>query len=706
MRPVPGPGFWLSLLTAALAMLSGCNHHPYDAGKRALTFYVATNGNDGWTGRFPGPTRGDGPFLTVSRAVQAAREAGQRTPADSGHACQIFVRQGTYFLSEPLVLTPDDSGLHIAAYRHEKPSLSGGRKITGWQETELAGTKLWVAPVPEAKSGRWNFRELWVNGRRAIRARHPNRGYLPIAGLPDKAPEWTQGQARFAFREGDLKAWPGVTNAEVVAMTRWVESRLPVLNLEEKERRVTFSKRAVFELSAGDLYYIEGALELLDQPGEWCLQPAAGLLYYRPRAGETPRQAEILAPVLAQILRLEGDPEHQRVIERVRFTGLTFANAEWYFPEGFHSGTNRPEVSPAPKPEIGGFAQAAIGVPGCVWGQGVRACVFDSCAFTCLGGYGLELARGCQSNLITRCEFSQLGAGGLKLGETRLRDKPEDQTRANEVRDCHIHDGGRLFHSAIGLWIGQASDNRIVHNLIHDFYYTGISIGWTWGYGPSSASNNLVAYNHVHHIGVQSDGDGPILSDMGGIYTLGKQPGGRVINNLWHDIAAFRYGGWGIYFDEGSSGLVATSNLVYRTTHGGFHQHYGETNIVENNIFAFARDHQLQRTRVEPHLSFTFRTNIVYFEAGALLAGDWSGDKFDMDWNLFFDTRSEGNAMKFQPGTLEQWRERGHDRNSLLEDPLFTAPDRNDFRLRPGSPAFRIGFQPIDLSDVGPRREK
>jgi hypothetical protein len=188
---------------------------------------------------------------------------------------------------------------------------------------------------------------------------------------------------------------------------------------------------------------------------------------------------------------------------------------------------------------------------------------------------------------------------------------------------------------------------------------------------------------------------------MGGIYTLGKQPGTKILNNRWHDIAGLRYGGWGIYFDEGSSGILAASNVVYRTTHGGFHQHYGETNVVRNNIFAFGRDQQLQRTRNEPHISFSFETNIVYFDSGALLSGDWSGTNFLMDWNVYFDARPNAKALTFGNSSLEKWRERGHDRNSALADPLFVAPKENDFRLRPDSPALRLGFEPIDLSRVG-----
>jgi hypothetical protein len=191
---------------------------------------------------------------------------------------------------------------------------------------------------------------------------------------------------------------------------------------------------------------------------------------------------------------------------------------------------------------------------------------------------------------------------------------------------------------------------------------------------------------------------------MGGIYTLGKQPGTVIRNNLWHDIAATRYGGWGIYFDEGTSGILAESNVVYRTTHGGFHQHYGETNVVRNNIFAFARDHQLQRTRPEPHSSFTFTNNIVYYDSGSLLAGDWSGDNYQMDGNLYFDARPDANPeqLRLGPCTWQEWQQRGHDQHSLVADPLFIAPGENDFRLQATSPAFKLGFQPIDLSHVGP----
>jgi hypothetical protein len=205
---------------------------------------------------------------------------------------------------------------------------------------------------------------------------------------------------------------------------------------------------------------------------------------------------------------------------------------------------------------------------------------------------------------------------------------------------------------------------------------------------------------------VKSDGDGPILSDMGGIYTLGMQPGTQVNNNLWHDIAGLQYGGWGIYFDEGSSGIVARSNIVYRTTHGGFHQHYGATNLVENNIFAFARDQQIQRSRSEPHISFTFATNIVYFDTGVLLGSEWSKDRFDLDWNIYSDARpgAQPEPMRFANANLEQWRKRGHDVHSVIADPLFVAPKKADFRLKRGSPALKIGFQPIDLRQVGVRK--
>jgi len=669
-------------------------------------FFVATNGNDQWSGRLPAPNREgtDGPLATLPGALKTIRGVRLQHDSTADRALTVFVGGGLYCVEAPIVLTPEDSGLVLAAYPGARPVLSGGRSITGWKEVTVQGKKLWAADIPEVRDGKWYFRELWVNGRRATRARYPNRGYLGIAELPDKAAEWTQGHTRFRFREGDLKAWNTVTNAEVVAMSRWVESRLPVIGVDEKEHIVSFGKRSVFELAPGDLYYAEGAFEFLDEPGEWYLDAASGTLYYLPRPGERLAKTQAIAPVLAQVVRCEGRPEAGQFVERVVLRGLSFSHTEWYFPGGFHSGKDKPNISPEPKAEIGGFAQAAVGVPGAVWGEGVRGCVFEDCRFADLGNYGLELARGCQRNRVIRCEFSDLGAGGVKIGETRIRDQTAEQASANEITHCCIHDGGKMFPSAEGIWIGQSSGNRITHNLIHDFYYTGISIGWTWGYGPALASNNTVEQNHVHHIGVKSDGDGPILSDMAGIYTLGKQPGTVIRNNLWHDIAATRYGGWGIYFDEGSSGILAESNVVYRTTHGGFHQHYGETNVVRNNIFAFARDHQLQRTRPEPHPSFTFVTNIVYFDSGSLLAGDWSRDNYQMDGNLYFDARPDANPeqLRLGPCTWQKWQERGHDRHSLVADPLFVAPREGDFRFRSNSPARTFGFRLIDLSHVGP----
>ena len=275
-------------------------------------------------------------------------------------------------------------------------------------------------------------------------------------------------------------------------------------------------------------------------------------------------------------------------------------------------------------------------------------------------------------------------------------DDPECAVTGNTVRQCTIAHGGRLHPAAVGIWIGHASHCTIDHNDIFDFYYTGVSVGWVWGYAePSRAHHNELAYNHIHTIGQG------VLSDMAGVYTLGVSPGTTVHHNLIHDIQAFDYGGWGLYTDEGSSGIVMSHNLVYRTKTGGFHQHYGRENIIRNNIFAEARVQQLQRTRTEQHLSFTFDRNIVYWTNDSpLLGSNWRDDNFILDRNLYWNPNHPD--IQFPGGlTLEQWRrQRGKDLHSLIVDPIFLDAGRDDYRLHPSSPALGLGFEPLNLDDV------
>jgi parallel beta-helix repeat protein len=182
---------------------------------------------------------------------------------------------------------------------------------------------------------------------------------------------------------------------------------------------------------------------------------------------------------------------------------------------------------------------------------------------------------------------------------------------------------------------------------------------------------------------------------------LGIQPGTVLRNNLIDDCAAYWYGGWGIYTDEGSSHILIENNIVYNTTHGGFHQHYGAENILRNNVFAFAKYHQLQRTRPEEHRVFVFERNIVYYEEGVLLGGNWSDDHFTMDYNIYWN--ASGRPVTFAGASFEEWQKRGHDLHSLIADPKFVDAKRFDFRLRPDSPAFGLGIKSVDTSKVGPR---
>ena len=223
--------------------------------------------------------------------------------------------------------------------------------------------------------------------------------------------------------------------------------------------------------------------------------------------------------------------------------------------------------------------------------------------------------------------------------------------------------------------------------------------GFKWGYGPTAAHDNRIEFNNLYNIGRG------MLGDMACIYSLGIQPGTVERNNLCHDVTRYAYGGWGIYTDEGSSQIVIENNIVYRTQDAGFYQNYGRENIVRNNIFALGQEAQLQRRRQEAHLSFTFEHNIVYWNQGKLFQDIWKkgplfyDDQLHLDYNLYW--QASGQPIQFVKESLAEWQKRGQDVHSLVADPLFVDPEHGDFTLKPGSPAAKIGFQPIDMSQMG-----
>jgi alpha-L-fucosidase-like protein/parallel beta helix pectate lyase-like protein len=669
-------------------------------GSAAVDIFVATDGNDTWTGQLAASnaTRSDGPLATIAAAQQKVRRIRQREP-DRKRPIVVAIRGGTYRLNEPLQFGPEDSGMQEApvvyqAYENERPVISGGCKITNWQ-IDTQGR--WYVDLKEVKEGKWQFSQLFVNDQRRFRPRLPEHGYYKIARqMEPTAKAKGKGHDRFGFNAGEIQAdWANLQDVEVMTFHYWAASRIPIDEVDAEQHTVAVQGHTTgsswwAEFKKDHRYFLDNVKKALQNPGQWYLDRPTGRLTYIPREGETLTDTSVVAPRLGNLLLLRGDVAARRWVKHIQFRGLTFAHANW-------------SITPSGQ----SFPQAEINLGAAVAAMGARNIVLEDCAVRHVGEYAMGFGPGCRYNRIAGCELVDLGAGGIKIGSAlpanwgNTLGAPSDEEALvshHTVEDCLIAHAGRIHPAGIGVWVGHSSHNIIRHNDVYDLYYSAFSLGWVWGYGPSRAHHNEVAFNHAHHIGQR------VLSDMGCIYTLGVSPGTTIHDNHFHDVISYDYGGWGLYTDEGSTGVEMRNNLVYRCSRGGFHQHYGKENRVENNIFAYGGEHQIQRTRTEKHTSFFFERNIVLWDNDSPLFGaNWKDNNYKIDNNLYWRA---GKSIRF-PGdlSLEQWRkQRDQDVHSLIADPGFVDPTSDDYHFKPDSPALRVGFQPFDYTQAGRRK--
>ena len=569
-------------------------------GSFSTNIYVSPSGKDKNDGSASAPK------ATLSAALRQARELRRLHTAGIENGIQIILKAGTYAQYEPLFVRPEDSGTAqsptvICGAEGEKVIVSGGMQIKKWKKSG----KLLVADVPDFNGRPLDFRQLWVNGRKAVRARDVS-DFEKMNRIirNDKANQilWVPAKS--------VKAIQKAPYAEMVLHQMWAVSflRIKSIRIQGDSAAVRFhnpESKLQFErpwpqpmVAAGvnSPFYLTNALELLDQPGEWFHDIKTNKLYYYPLPGE--KLTEVIAPAIETLVQVEGTPD--RPVGHVIFKNITFSHSTWmrpsekghvplqagmYLTEGYKLSPKIDRIDNHKLDNQGWLGRGAAAVTV----SGANNIDFQSCRFEQLGFSGLDYVSGTIGGKVENCTFTDIAGNGLVAGgfspaslETHLPYNPLDLRElciGLEIRNNLFTDVTNEDWGCVAIAAGYVSGLKIINNEISDVAYSGISLGWGWNRNLVCMKNNLVQRNNIHHYAKH-------VYDVAGIYTLGAQPGTLISENWVHDICKPTYvhdpkHWFYLYTDEGSSYIRVQNN---RTDSVKFLQNAnGPGNIWENN---------------------------------------------------------------------------------------------------------------------------
>jgi hypothetical protein len=539
--------------------------------------YVSPSGDDA------NPGTQDAPIRTLARAQSLVRTLNASLTAD----LTVQLADGTYRLTAPLSLNALDSGsgghrVIWTAATGAHPVVSGGMRVTGWTLTDST-RNLWSAPVP---SGLTDTRQLYVDGVRAARA----AGRLPVS--------LTQTATGYTASADTMSRWRNPSSIEFVygggnslwsysvhGVGPWTESRCPIGSISGTAVTMAqpcwdnSTKRAtnlVGGSNVGTPQYVENAFEVLDQPGEWYLDRAAGRTYAIPRAGQNLTTADVEAPVLETLV--SGSGSASSPIHDITFSGIQFSYATWLLPdtgEGFSEIQANYTLTGTGANATEGLCQLVSGgtcpygawskIHNNVWFTYARGIQLLDDAFVHLGGAGPSLGNGVQNSVVKGCVFTDISGTGLRVGDVTIVSPTSGQaTTGNTVTDNHFHALPVEYHGGVGIFVGYAQNTVISHNQIDHTAYSAISLGWGgWLQKkqlpgqPNPARNNQVTDNLiVDHM--------QTLADGGAIYTNGVvgtslSDGEKITGNVIHD----QFGsGKAVYTDNGASYITITGNVI------------------------------------------------------------------------------------------------------------------------------------------------